>query len=130
MGRSMGSVAEFKPPTMNELPIPQGSWSEAYSKKQRMYNLHLLAGVAFTAGTVVAVSIIDLRINPLDLMAHFLGIADILHVKVRNDCNSYKLIRQPSSRVTEACDNSEVILYMFFLDARCQFEHKLLPSLN
>ncbi|XP_063603542.1 uncharacterized protein LOC134779367 [Penaeus indicus] len=54
MGRSMGSVAEYKPPTMSELPVPQGSWSEAHSKKQRMYNLHLLVGVAFTAGTIAA----------------------------------------------------------------------------
>lgn len=101
MGRSMGSVAEFKPPTMSELPVPHGSWSEAYSKKQRMYNLHLLAGIAFSAGTIVAVSITDLRINSLDLMGHFLSLTHIFHVEVWNDFKSYKLIRQPSSKVTE-----------------------------
>ncbi|XP_047495217.1 uncharacterized protein LOC125043251 [Penaeus chinensis] len=54
MGRSMGSVAEYKPPTMSEMPVPQGSWSEANSKKQRMNNLQLLVGVAFAAGTIAA----------------------------------------------------------------------------
>lgn len=42
--------------SMNELPVPSGSWTEHYNAKQRSYNLHLLLGVAFTVATVFVVS--------------------------------------------------------------------------
>ncbi|KAH9633797.1 hypothetical protein HF086_005431 [Spodoptera exigua] len=42
----------FKPPTMDELPVPRGSWQAQYDANQRRYNLVLLFGIAFTAGTL------------------------------------------------------------------------------
>ncbi|KAK8407398.1 hypothetical protein O3P69_002139 [Scylla paramamosain] len=50
--RGMGSVADFKPPTMSELPIPQGAWKDAYNAKQRKNNLHLISGILVAGGTL------------------------------------------------------------------------------
>ncbi|KAK3852220.1 hypothetical protein Pcinc_041183 [Petrolisthes cinctipes] len=50
--RGMAYVAEFKPPTMNDLPVPQGSWREHYNQRQRKNNIHLVAGILFTGATV------------------------------------------------------------------------------
>ncbi|XP_050727617.1 uncharacterized protein LOC127004175 [Eriocheir sinensis] len=50
--RSMGYVTDYKPPSMADLPVPQGSWQDAYSAKQRTYNLQLLAGVVTLGGTM------------------------------------------------------------------------------
>ncbi|XP_076055735.1 cytochrome c oxidase subunit 7B isoform X2 [Oratosquilla oratoria] len=49
--RSMGDVVAHKP-SMAELPTPSGSWRESYSKRQRSYNLQLLAGLLFTGATI------------------------------------------------------------------------------
>lgn len=54
--RNYASSVPVKQPTMSDLPIPHGSWKEAYSAKQRKYNLHLLAGIVVTAATFVYVS--------------------------------------------------------------------------
>ncbi|ODM98427.1 hypothetical protein Ocin01_08253 [Orchesella cincta] len=40
-------AASWYPPTLNELPIPQGSWQAAYDANQRKYNIHLAIGVSF-----------------------------------------------------------------------------------
>lgn len=45
-----------KPPTMDELPVPKGSWQAHYDAKQRKYNMALLIGLAFTSFTFVVVS--------------------------------------------------------------------------
>lgn len=45
----------FKPPTMDELPVPSGSWQAQYDANQRRYNATLLFGIAFTTGTLIAV---------------------------------------------------------------------------
>lgn len=50
--RGMGSVADFKPPTMSDLPIPQGAWKDAHSAKQRKNNLHLVSGLLVSGGTL------------------------------------------------------------------------------
>ncbi|CAK9830675.1 hypothetical protein ANTRET_LOCUS7804 [Anthophora retusa] len=42
-----------KPPSMDELPIPCGSWQEANKKAQAKYNLQLVAGIAILVGTIV-----------------------------------------------------------------------------
>ncbi|XP_075227124.1 cytochrome c oxidase subunit 7B [Lycorma delicatula] len=39
-------------PLMDLLPIPEGSWEEAYKAKQAKYNIHLAAGVLFFAFTL------------------------------------------------------------------------------
>ncbi|XP_072932977.1 uncharacterized protein [Epargyreus clarus] len=44
---------EFKPPSMDELPVPSGSWQARYDANQRRYNATLLFGVAFAASTIV-----------------------------------------------------------------------------
>ncbi|XP_063362777.1 uncharacterized protein LOC134651606 [Cydia amplana] len=46
-------AGDFKAPTMEELPVPRGSWQANYDAKQRKYNAVLIAGIAFTAGTLV-----------------------------------------------------------------------------
>ncbi|KAJ0183570.1 hypothetical protein K1T71_001546 [Dendrolimus kikuchii] len=43
----------FKPPTMDELPVPRGSWQAQYDANQRRHNAALLLGVAFSAFTLV-----------------------------------------------------------------------------
>ncbi|XP_053604462.1 uncharacterized protein LOC128671752 [Plodia interpunctella] len=45
--------SHFKPPSMDELPVPAGSWQAQYDANQRRYNAALLFGLAFTAGTLV-----------------------------------------------------------------------------
>lgn len=51
--RAYHDTGNFKPASMNELPVPCGSWQEHYNKKQAKYNVHLLAGVAFAVLTLV-----------------------------------------------------------------------------
>ncbi|XP_063989680.1 uncharacterized protein LOC135168957 isoform X2 [Diachasmimorpha longicaudata] len=40
----------FKYPTMDECPVPEGSWQEYHDKRQKTYNLQLIGGIAFLAG--------------------------------------------------------------------------------
>ncbi|XP_034933748.1 uncharacterized protein [Chelonus insularis] len=42
----------FKFPTMDELPVPQGSWQEQYNRNQKTYNAALVIGIALLAGTI------------------------------------------------------------------------------
>ncbi|XP_057367402.1 apoptosis-inducing factor 1, mitochondrial-like isoform X2 [Daphnia carinata] len=42
----------IRPPTLNEMPTPKGSWATEYSRQQSKYNMHLAAGVGFTAFTL------------------------------------------------------------------------------
>ncbi|CAH2084342.1 unnamed protein product [Euphydryas editha] len=44
---------DFKPPTMDELPVPQGSWQAQYDANQRRYNSILLLGIAFSVGSII-----------------------------------------------------------------------------
>ncbi|XP_049872638.1 uncharacterized protein LOC126371374 [Pectinophora gossypiella] len=44
--------AHFKAPTMDELPVPKGSWQAQYDANQRRYNAVLAFGIAFTVGTL------------------------------------------------------------------------------
>ncbi|KAG7160617.1 uncharacterized protein LOC121876320 [Homarus americanus] len=53
LGRSVSYVESVKPPTMADLPVPQGSWKEAHSQKQRKNNLQLLGGILIASGTLV-----------------------------------------------------------------------------
>ncbi|XP_045609933.1 uncharacterized protein COX7B [Procambarus clarkii] len=52
MSRGMAVVKNFKPTTMNDLPVPQGSWQELHSKRQRLYNIHLIAGILAILTTI------------------------------------------------------------------------------
>jgi len=51
-GRAYHAPAEFKPGTMDELPIPQGSWQQYYDNKQKSYNLQLAFGVVYFVSTM------------------------------------------------------------------------------
>ncbi|XP_065556442.1 uncharacterized protein LOC136024856 [Artemia franciscana] len=44
----------FKPVTMNDLPVPEGSWEVLHRARQARYNKHLLGGLAFSLLTAVA----------------------------------------------------------------------------
>lgn len=45
-----------RPPSYNDLPQPEGDWTDAYQKKQFKYNSILGASVAFLVGTIIFVS--------------------------------------------------------------------------
>lgn len=53
--RRYGHDSHFKPATMDELPVPRGSWQAQYDSNQRRYNTALIVGVAFTIGTIIVV---------------------------------------------------------------------------
>jgi len=42
----------YKPPSMNEMPTPQGSWAQRYQRVQRTYNIQLGAAIGFAGFTV------------------------------------------------------------------------------
>ncbi|XP_032516378.2 uncharacterized protein LOC116769412 [Danaus plexippus] len=45
--------SHFKPPSMDELPVPQGPWQAQYDANQRRYNAVLLFGIAFGVGSLI-----------------------------------------------------------------------------
>lgn len=49
-------AANYKPATMDELPIPQGSWKAQYDAKQKTYNMQLAFGLIYAIGTIYFVS--------------------------------------------------------------------------
>ncbi|CAH0719738.1 unnamed protein product, partial [Brenthis ino] len=51
--RYHGEHGSFKPPSMDELPVPQGSWQAQYDANQRRYNSILLFGIAFSVGSII-----------------------------------------------------------------------------
>lgn len=46
----------YKPTTMNDMPVPWGSWANNHAQIQRKYNLILVAGTAFLGASIFAVS--------------------------------------------------------------------------
>merc|ERR1712133_173442 len=56
--RWMGSYGEVDPklqglPTMNELPVPEGSWEEHHRERQKKHNMRLVGGISFFLLTVL-----------------------------------------------------------------------------
>ncbi|XP_013787618.1 uncharacterized protein LOC106471557 [Limulus polyphemus] len=51
-GMAGHAPTHYKPPSMNDLPVPSGSWQEVYNKKQTKYNIQLLLGTGFFIGSV------------------------------------------------------------------------------
>ena len=49
---------ELRPPTLDEYPVPQGSWQEDYNKKQKRFNIHLAAGVIIFSSTIAFVRMV------------------------------------------------------------------------
>lgn len=54
--RNGSYIAHIKPATLNEMPVPAGSWAEHFNANQRKYNMHLALGIAAFAATIYAVS--------------------------------------------------------------------------
>merc|ERR1712133_98464 len=57
--RWMGSYGEVDPklqglPTMNELPVAEGSWEEHHRERQKKHNMRLVGGISFFLLTVLA----------------------------------------------------------------------------
>nr|CAH0102592.1 unnamed protein product [Daphnia galeata] len=52
--RNGSYVSHIKNATMNEMPVPSGSWAEHNSAKQKSHNLNLVAGLAITIVTIIA----------------------------------------------------------------------------
>lgn len=50
--RAYHPPAHHKPPTMDDLPVPQGSWKAQHDANQARYNIHLIGGITFLAVTV------------------------------------------------------------------------------
>ncbi|PSN29558.1 hypothetical protein C0J52_22668 [Blattella germanica] len=50
--RAYHPPAHYKPPSMDDLPVPQGSWKADYESRQRKYNLQFIVGVSFLTFTV------------------------------------------------------------------------------
>ncbi|XP_068617275.1 uncharacterized protein [Battus philenor] len=60
-------AGEFKPPSMDELPLPNGSWKANYDAKQRHYNAVLIFGISFAAfsiGVAKASGLVYLNYSP------------------------------------------------------------------
>ena len=55
-GRRYYKQESYKPITMNDLPVPRGSWQQHYANKQKNYNLTLAGGMAFFGCTAFIVS--------------------------------------------------------------------------
>ena len=51
--RSFHIPHDCRPPHMDELPLPCGSWQEAHDKAQAKYNMQLAVGVVTLIGTIV-----------------------------------------------------------------------------
>ncbi|PNF22102.1 hypothetical protein B7P43_G08893 [Cryptotermes secundus] len=58
--RAYHPPAHYKPPTMDDLPVPQGSWQTQHDSNQTKYNIHLIGGVTLLTFTLGFVSIFSL----------------------------------------------------------------------
>ena len=45
--------------TLNDIPVPAGSWSKQYSAKNSKYNIQLGANVVVLLGTIILVRYVD-----------------------------------------------------------------------
>jgi len=55
--RAYHPPAHHRPPTMDDLPVPQGSWKAQNDATQMRYNMQFIGGITFLAVTVGFVSI-------------------------------------------------------------------------
>jgi hypothetical protein len=54
--RAYHPPAHHKPPTMDDLPVPQGSWKAQNDSYQARYNMQLIGGITLLTFTVGFVS--------------------------------------------------------------------------
>ena len=52
--KSLAELHQEYKVTINDLPVPQGSWQEAYQKQNARWNMHLAANVVFFVVTIAA----------------------------------------------------------------------------
>ncbi|XP_033310182.1 uncharacterized protein LOC117210878 [Bombus bifarius] len=50
--RSYHVPNELRPPSMDEVLVPQGSWQQSHAKAQQKYNLQLAAGIIILGATI------------------------------------------------------------------------------
>lgn len=50
-----GPPADYRQPTMDDIPVPCGSWKENYENNQRKYNVQLVFGSGFFVLTLIVV---------------------------------------------------------------------------
>lgn len=56
--KSDGHHSTYKPLTMDDMPVPKGSWQEHYGKTNTKYNLILIGGISALATSIYIVSIV------------------------------------------------------------------------
>ncbi|XP_077294913.1 cytochrome c oxidase subunit 7B [Arctopsyche grandis] len=64
-----GKHSDFKAPSMDELPVPAGSWSDAFAARQRRNNLTLIGGIIFAGASIFTAKtsgLIYLNFSPPD----------------------------------------------------------------
>ncbi|EZA61213.1 hypothetical protein DMN91_004816 [Ooceraea biroi] len=52
--------ADLRRPTINDIPVPHGSWKEHYDARQKVYNAQLIAGITVLVGTLLFVKTSDI----------------------------------------------------------------------
>lgn len=55
--KSDGHHASYKPLTMDDMPVPKGSWQEHHGKANTKYNLVLIGGFGSLAASIYIVSV-------------------------------------------------------------------------
>lgn len=61
--KSDGHHLQYKPLSMDDMPVPKGSWQEHYNKTNSKYNLILVGGIVAFASSIYIVSIIVRSFN-------------------------------------------------------------------
>ncbi|EFN87317.1 hypothetical protein EAI_06088 [Harpegnathos saltator] len=54
---SSSKVVDFKFPTIDDIPIPKGSWREYYEKRQKVYNMQLAIGLTALLSTLTFIKV-------------------------------------------------------------------------
>lgn len=60
--RSSHAYSKKPPVTINDLPVPKGSWKEHYTKQNTVYNTELGMGAATLLATVIYLGMSDVFI--------------------------------------------------------------------
>lgn len=66
-GNYGGGFRGFKPPSMNDMPIPVGDWASIYARQQKKYNALLLGSITFFGFTLLTAKqtgLIQLHFGP------------------------------------------------------------------
>ncbi|XP_032671129.1 uncharacterized protein LOC116844108 [Odontomachus brunneus] len=67
---SSSKVLDIRVPTINDIPVPKGSWREHYEKRQKVYNTQLIVGITALVSTLTFIKvsgIIFFNFNPPEI---------------------------------------------------------------